>query len=150
MINHANNLKALLPIILLEIGLACACFPSTNPGSEVVRYTATLAVEPGNGTALVNRCAHYINLADYTKAIADCTRALQLQPNSVQALQNRATAFQRWGRLRESLRDWEQALVLMEQGESWRRTSPEQIEYARTQSRLIRQQLGGEDNSKQE
>lgn len=137
-------IKVLPPFLLLAIALSYACSPSMNHSDEVIRYTATLTVEPDNGTALVNRCAHHINLARYDEAVADCTRALQLEPNSVFALQNRATAYQRSGQLGQSLTDWGQALALMEQGEFWRRNSPERIEHARMQIQSIRQQLVSE------
>ncbi len=140
----------LLWLSLLAIGMPFGCFPAKDSHVEVAQYTATLTSQPADQTSLVNRCAHYINLAEYANAVADCTRALELQSNNTQALQNRATAYQRWGRLRESLTDWEQALTLMEQGEFWRRESPEQIKYARTQIWLVRQRLGGTDNSSAE
>jgi Flp pilus assembly protein TadD len=134
-------IRALFPLLFLSIGLSYACSPSMNSSDQVVRYTATLTTHPDDQTALVGRCAHYINLERYAEAVADCTWSLHLQPNGIHALQNRATAYQRWGRLPQSLADWEQALALMEQSEFWRRNSPKRIEYARIQIRSIRQQL---------
>jgi Flp pilus assembly protein TadD len=117
-------IKALLPCLLLVIGVSfVARSPDDNPSDEVVRYTTTLTVEPDDQTALVNRCGHYISLARCDEAIADCTRSQQLSPNGIHVLQNRATAYQRWGRLPESLADWEQALALMEQDDSGLRTA---------------------------
>lgn len=134
----------LAPAVVLTLGAiltSVACGAPEDPRTAIPRYSATLAAEPRDGTALVDRCAHYISLAQYEPAIADCTRALALQPNSIAALQNRATAYQRAGRLVESLSDWEQVLAVIEQDEFWMRTSPERIEYARRQEQLIRQQL---------
>jgi tetratricopeptide (TPR) repeat protein len=118
-----------------------ACSPIEDPDSAIPRYSATLVADPNDATALVNRCAHDTASARYENAVADCTRALHLQPNSVDARQNRAAAYQRWGRLEEALMDWEEVLAQIETSEFWHKTSPERIEYARQQVRLLRAQL---------
>ncbi len=144
---YFHLVKSLSLFITLGITLyLVACSPIMDPRVEIARYTATLTSHPDDQTALVNRCAHYVTLARYVEAVADCTRDLQLQPNGIHALQNRATAYQRWGRLRESLADWKQAMALMEQDELWRNNSPERIAYAREQIRIIRQQLESASN----
>jgi tetratricopeptide (TPR) repeat protein len=138
-------------LLLLAIGVSLiGCSPTMDSRVEVVHYAATLISQPDDQTALVNRCAHYINLARYAEAVADCTRDLELEPNGLHALQNCATAYQRWGRLRESLTDWEQALALLEHDEFWRRNGPDRIEYVRTQIQLIRQQLASAGESPKE
>ncbi len=122
--------------------LTVACSPIESPGTAIPRYTATLSADPNDVTALINRCAHDTASAQYEIAVADCTRALQLHPNNVDARQNRATAYQRWGRFDQALMEWEQVLAQMEASESWRKNSPERIEYARQQIAYLQARLG--------
>jgi DnaJ family protein C protein 7 len=69
-------------------------------------YTQALDVDPlnkgTNSKILQNRALCYIRLKDYQPAIADCTRALELDPSYIKARKTKAKAMGEAG-------DWEEA-----------------------------------------
>jgi DnaJ family protein C protein 7 len=72
-------------------------------------YTNALEVDPTNkGTnskLLQNRAAAYIKLKEYTKAIADCTRAVELDRSYTKARRTKAKALGLSGNWEEAVRE---------------------------------------------
>jgi DnaJ family protein C protein 7 len=78
--------------------------------SAVDKYTEALEVDPlnkgTNSKILQNRALCLIKLKDYTGAIADCERALQLEPSYTKARKTKATALGASG-------NWEEAVKVL-------------------------------------
>lgn len=81
--------------------------------SQIDRLTEIIASEPENGAALNNRCwLRAINDQDLTAALADCDRALALDPRHGAALDSRGLVHLKRGDFNAALADYEAALAL--------------------------------------
>jgi DnaJ family protein C protein 7 len=73
-------------------------------------YTQALALDPGHQTMqaklLYNRATVYSKLGDLPACVADCTAALELQPDYMKALHRRAVCHDQLGDLEGAVRDW--------------------------------------------
>jgi tetratricopeptide (TPR) repeat protein len=81
--------------------------------SQIDQLTEIIASEPENGAALNNRCwLRAINDQDLTAALADCDRALALDPRHGAALDSRGLVHLKRGDFSAALADYEAALAL--------------------------------------
>ena len=62
--------------------------------------------------AYLNRGVAYVNVGDFKSAVEDFTRALQLEPGSVEAYSNRGFALVRSARVRLALADFDRAIAI--------------------------------------
>ena len=102
-------------------------------------YTAALAFAEDpqvRAFAYLNRCLSLSNLQDDAEAIADCTEAINIQPNNSLAYENRGLVKRRLGDLQGALQDFTIAIQIDP-------SSPEPY-YNRA---LTRQQLGDVDGA---
>lgn len=87
-----------------------ASFKAGKYQEAVDVYTRALAVDPSNkGTnskILQNRALCYTRLKKYTPAIADCTRALELDPSYTRARKTKAKALGESGSWEEAVREY--------------------------------------------
>jgi tetratricopeptide (TPR) repeat protein len=90
----------------------------------LVEFTQAIRLNSQLAGAYSNRCLIYIQLADYPKAAEDCTKALQLNPDSkviaaerrehwrASAYLNRGLAYYRQARYLEAIADYNQMIQL--------------------------------------
>lgn len=82
-------------------------------------FTAVIAAKPGV-MAYNNRCSAYVKLKEYDKAISDCDKALEQEPELVMALNNRASAYAGQGNFSAARADRQKAAELEpEDPEAW-------------------------------
>ncbi|KAF2503235.1 TPR-like protein [Lophium mytilinum] len=86
-----------------------ASFKAGRLQEAVSKYTGALEVDPlnkgTNSKILQNRALCYTRLKNYTGAIADCTRALELDPTYTKARKTKAKALGESGNWEEAVRD---------------------------------------------
>ncbi|GJJ73831.1 RNA polymerase II-associated protein 3 [Entomortierella parvispora] len=75
-------------------------------------YTSSMEHDPSNSVLPINRAMAYLKLDMYTEAEADCSLGILLDKKNVKAHWRRGIARRSLGRLEESKRDFELALVL--------------------------------------
>jgi len=75
--------------------------------------------------AYYNRAYAYNEKGEYDLAIADCNRAIELDPNLAVAYYNRGLAYKEQGKKAEAIADFEKFITLT--------TNPQWIEMARQQ-----------------
>lgn len=92
-------------------------FKNGEHAEAVESYTSALGVCPvcyskERAVLFSNRAAARLHLEENDRAIADCTRAIQLKPDYVRALVRRAELYERTDKLDEALEDYTAALQL--------------------------------------
>ncbi|KAI9737717.1 MAG: hypothetical protein M1818_005721 [Claussenomyces sp. TS43310] len=89
--------------------------------AAVEKYTQALEVDPlnrgTNSKLMQNRALCSIKLKDYAGAIADCEKALSLDPSYTKARKTKATALGQSGDWEESVKEWK-ALQESEPGDA--------------------------------
>jgi len=85
--------------------------------NAIVEYGEVLKLAPNNTEALVNRGSAYSEKGEFDLAIADCTKAIEIDAENIFAYYNRSIAFLRRGdsykaQTNDKLAkaDWEQAI----------------------------------------
>ena len=63
-------------------------------------------------SSYINRGASYTTLGDFSHAIEDYDRALQIQPGNAVAIASKALALAKWGRYDEAIENFNRAVVL--------------------------------------
>lgn len=86
-----------------------AAFKSKKYREAVDLYTKGLEIDPSNkdinSKLLQNRAQAYSNISQFNNAIADCTKALELDPSYVKAKRVRAKAYGGAGNWEEAVRE---------------------------------------------
>ncbi|GMH32878.1 hypothetical protein BSKO_00712 [Bryopsis sp. KO-2023] len=81
-------------------------------------YSDALALVPGDSTESsvyhANRAACQLALSNFSEAIQDCTRALEVNGNYVKALMRRSSAYEKLDELEKALEDAKKVLELEE------------------------------------
>ncbi|CAM9157207.1 unnamed protein product, partial [Ectocarpus fasciculatus] len=80
-------------------------FKSGNFNNAVKQYTKCLGMKVKNYIAFSNRAMAYLKLKEYIKAEADCTCAIDINPEHVKSLTRRATARNALGKHRSAIAD---------------------------------------------
>ena len=80
--------------------------------AAIDKYSETLDVDPLNkginSKLLLNRALCRVQLKDYQGAIADCERAIQLDPTYTKAKKTKATAQGQAGNWEQAVREWKE------------------------------------------
>ncbi|MGC9394520.1 MAG: hypothetical protein ACP5J4_06655 [Anaerolineae bacterium] len=122
-------------LLLLCMNVLAGC--QSQAERQVAEFTALIVEDPSNVTAYISRCAMYARSGAYAEPVEDCTAALELAPNSLHALNNRARAYQQWGKDELAVADWETLLDLIEDSESlhayYQKHRPEELAFYREQ-----------------
>lgn len=74
---------------------------------------------PGSPKAWLDRAAHLVQMKQYAAAAADYTRALQLSPADVAALNGRAFVWLQTGAFRQAVADCDESLVVQPSSEAF-------------------------------
>lgn len=74
-------------------------------------YTTIITLEP-NAAAFSNRAYLYVVTGNYTKAVADCDKALEMNPEYAYALKNRGLAYKSLGQIDNASQDFNVARQL--------------------------------------
>ena len=98
---------------------AIAVVPSdaSSLDDAVILFTKSSAVAPRFPWAYVGRAAAYVELGRHDEALADCDKALALDPTIIQALMTRGSASKQVGRLDQTRKDWARARELLTEGD---------------------------------
>lgn len=72
-------------------------------------YTAALAFDPASAVLYANRAAAHTRLENFGSALADATKAVDLDPTYVKAYYRRADAAAGLGRVKDALKDYRAA-----------------------------------------
>ncbi|KAF7822638.1 TPR repeat-containing thioredoxin TTL1-like [Senna tora] len=70
-------------------------------------YEEGLRRDPANSVLYCNRAACFFKLRQWDRAIEDCNRALQIQPNYAKALLRRAASYNKLEKWGEAIKDYE-------------------------------------------
>jgi tetratricopeptide (TPR) repeat protein len=77
----------------------------------IVDFNRTIRLKPTYATAYAGRCDAYVNKGDFDRAIADCSIALQLEPNE-STYRSRADAYHSKKEYDRAIADFSRALQL--------------------------------------
>ncbi|NXL96687.1 STIP1 protein, partial [Tyrannus savana] len=80
-------------------------------GAAVGHYSAAIARDPNNHVLFSNRSAAYARLGDYTRALADACRTLELRPDWAKGYSRKAAALEFLQRLEEAKATYEEGLA---------------------------------------
>ena len=83
--------------------------PAKRYAKAVAGYTAALAADPTSAVLHANRSAAHARLENFGSALADASRAVELDPAYVKAYYRRADAAAGLGRVKEALKDYRAA-----------------------------------------
>lgn len=87
-----------------------AAFKARKYQQAIDLYTKGLDIDPRNkdinSKLLQNRAQSYVNLSNFDAAVADCTKALELDPSYSKAKKVRAKAYGGLGNWEEAVRDY--------------------------------------------
>lgn len=87
-----------------------AAFKARKYQQAIDIYTEGLEVDPTNkdinSKLLQNRAQAYVNLSNFDGAVADCTKALELDPSYTKAKRVRAKAYGGMGNWEEAVKDY--------------------------------------------
>ncbi len=70
----------------------------------------TRAIETSPGAAYGNRCLAYLQLGDDENAIADCTAAIEIDRDNLEAYLNRGVAYYRAGKNNDAIADFDRVV----------------------------------------
>lgn len=103
-------------LFVLAASPVAECRDLTNPDRAIAACTTVNAsknlARRTRAVALSNRCAAYQTKGALDKAIADCTRAIEHDPASLDALYNRGRARRKKGDLAGAVADYTQGMAL--------------------------------------
>ncbi|NXK43345.1 STIP1 protein, partial [Piprites chloris] len=80
-------------------------------GAAVGHYSAAIARDPNNHVLFSNRSAAYARLGDYSRALADACRTLELRPDWAKGYSRKAAALEFLQRLEEAKATYEEGLA---------------------------------------
>ncbi|NXS36920.1 STIP1 protein, partial [Pomatostomus ruficeps] len=80
-------------------------------GAAVGHYSAAITRDPNNHVLFSNRSAAYARLGDYTRALADACRTLELRPDWAKGYSRKAAALEFLQRLEEAKATYEEGLA---------------------------------------
>ncbi|KAK7045992.1 hypothetical protein VNI00_006987 [Paramarasmius palmivorus] len=107
-IDHANDTRLKLAEKLKEEG--STLFSKQKYGPAAKKYTEAIAIDNANPILYANRSACRLKLKQYLDAVADATKAVELNPNYAKAYARIAAAREALGQGRLSKVAWQKAL----------------------------------------
>jgi tetratricopeptide (TPR) repeat protein len=97
---------------------ACAGLGNPPPPPQQMLVACDALIQSGqfSGQTLaklyMNRCASYIDVRNYDRAMADCNQALRIDPNYARAFSNRGLVYEAKGDRDRAIADFRKALSL--------------------------------------
>lgn len=113
-IRHLPTLRWPVTALGVAAVLACSLLARTDLPrwkDSLTLFESAVAVAP-HAVAYNNIAVVHLDRRDYTRAIEPLTHALKMDPHYVKARINRATAFEKNGRVEEAKHDWEQLIEI--------------------------------------
>jgi hypothetical protein len=110
-----NNRKEILLTSSALIILCLSIITWTQVGywkDSVTLYDHTLKVTDYNWLIYNNRCVAYYGLDNYSQAIDDCSRAIEIKPGYVEAYTNRGNAYSYLGNYKQAVEDYNKAIEI--------------------------------------
>ncbi|MEL7331786.1 MAG: tetratricopeptide repeat protein [Cyanobacteria bacterium J06560_2] len=91
--------------------------PNADPQDTLDLYARALAVNPNDTGILNGRCTTYTAIGDLEKAIADCTKSIDIDPKMTDSYVNRANIYFKQDKFDLAIQDHTRAIeILREQG----------------------------------
>lgn len=83
------------------------CFSEKDYENAIKYYTEALELNPANAIYFSNRSLAYLRTECYGYALADATRALEVDKNYIKGYYRRATSNMAMGKFKAALKDYE-------------------------------------------
>lgn len=74
-------------------------------------YSKAIELDPNNSTVLTNRAAASLMILDYRSALADCDRAITIEPTNSKSYFRKATAYKGLGRLDDAIKAFDSGIA---------------------------------------
>src|SRR5262245_23208471 len=119
-------LRIVATLLALSLGTISAsagpredCFSSVEPDTTIAGGTALLQKKSSarDQAAQYNtRCIAYSNKGDYERSVADCSKAIEIDPNFAFAFNNRCLSYNKLGKHDLAIADCTKSLDLKNPG----------------------------------
>lgn len=83
------------------------CFSAKDYDNAIKYYTEALELNPSNAIYYSNRSLAYLRTECYGYALADATKALEIDKNYIKGYYRRATSNMALGKFKAALKDYE-------------------------------------------
>ena len=81
-----------------------------SPDQRISRYTLEIRTNPDSVSSYINRCKAFVEKENFSAALADCNKALQLHPKNKEALKWRGASYYFQNKLDSSILDFNEVL----------------------------------------
>lgn len=109
---------------LNEVSLVLLCFSAKDYDNAIKYYTEALDLNPSNAIYYSNRSLAYLRTECYGYALADATKALEIDKNYIKGYYRRATSNMALGKFKAALKDYETVRAVRMYNDSVNKTAP--------------------------